>query len=496
MSGPPIRALALKDGRIAALGPDPEHLAPAPPVGADFLEFPGGCVLPGFWDCHVHIAWLGAMRAACWLFDARSISEIVQRVSRWAAAHPDAPAVPCRTANLEPAALAEGRMPAPADLDAVERPVVISDVNKCLGNTAALAAAGIDPAACDPPGVLWFGEKSRLERILPPQRQGAFAERFEAGLHALAALGVTTAVEGYATPDEVAAIRRLDAEGRLPCRVIVQLAASTPEQVHAFEASGLEFAQPLGPLSQIGPAKIFYDQFAMHRTARMTQPYQDESANTGAYFNGPEAFAQRLQAARDRGFPVAVHVTGDAGLAEAVDAMAREGCREGSFIIHGYFVPEGTAARMAGLGIGLAAQPAFLYHWADTLERFVGTDRVDRFYPFDHYLAAGVAVGASADAPIADPDPLLGLYAATTRRSASGRTWGPDHALAMDAALTLYGESAARLFPSSGLSARLAIGEPADFVVLDRDPRTFDPADLRSIGILATFVAGRPVHTA
>ena len=149
---------------------------------------------------------------------------------------------------------------------------------------------------------------------------------------------------------------------------------------------------------------------------------------------------------------------------------------------------------MADLGIGLAAQPAFGYHWADTLERFIGRERAEHFYPLDRYLAAGVALGAGSDGPIVEPDPFLGLAAMVTRRSASGRTWGPEHALGAAEALSLYTDRAARLFAWTGLSARLAVGEPADFVVLDRDPLAADPHDLRAVRVLATCLAGREVY--
>jgi len=492
-----IRAVAVKGGRIAAIGGSRDEAARLAPPGAEILELPDGCILPGFWDCHVHAASLGEAAAGCWLYDAGSVEEIVTRVAEYAALHPGEAVIACRAGNLEAAALAEGRLPTPADLDRAERarPVVISDVNKCAGNSAALAAAGF----AEPTGVAWFGEKARLEGLLSKRRAGDFAERFVAGLRVLAARGVTVAVEGYLSPPQIATVRRLDAEGRLACRVIAQVAASTEEQSRAFTESGLEFGEALGPMSRVGPAKVFFDRFVMHRSARMSQPYAGEPENFGGYFNPPEAFAARVRAAFGRGFPVAAHVTGDRGLAEAVEILAREmerGGPAGSFIIHGYFAPEGLPERMAGLGLGLAAQPAFLHHWADTLERFVGRERAEHFYPLDRYLAAGVTVGASADAPIADPAPLLGLDAMATRRSASGRVWGEEHALPMEEALWLYGESAARLFAWSGLSARLEVGEPADLVVLGRDPREAKAEEAREIRVLAAVVGGRaiPAH--
>lgn len=512
-----IRAVAFKHGQITALGADRAAVDAAAPPGSTILDFPHACVLPGFWDTHVHVAAVGGTALACRLYHARSIAEIVDRLAEHAARNPTRPVLAARAGNLDPAALADGRLPAANDLDAAEqdRPVVLSDVNKCIGNTAALAAAGLTAATPDPPGgaldrhqdgrptgVAWFsGGKALLEAMLPLPRPEEFADRFAAGLECLAERGITTAVEAQATVGQIDAIRQLDAEGRLACRVVVQPAASTDDQLRAFEASTLTFGEPLGPRSCLGPAKLFFDRFVMHRSARMTQPYAGQPENLGDYFTPPDQLAARLRAVLDRGFPAAIHVTGDRGVAEALEActieLGRRGAAApaGSYLIHAYLPPPGAPARMAELGIGLAAQPPFLYHWADTLARFLGRERAERFYPFDEYLAAGVTVAGGSDGPITDPDPLLSLHALTARQSASGRAWGPEHALSMDRALELHTGSAARLVAWSGLRGDLAVGAPADLVVLDRDPRA-TPGDVRSIRVLATFVGGRETYRA
>ena len=67
--------------------------------------------------------------------------------------------------------------------------------------------------------------------------------------------------------------------------------------------------------------------------------------------------------------------------------------------------------------------------------------------------------------------------------------FSPEALPAADA-ISLYADRAARLFAWSGFQGRLAVGEPADLVVLDRDPIETKPDDLRSIQVLATYVAG------
>jgi len=49
---------------------------------------------------------------------------------------------------------------------------------------------------------------------------------------------------------------------------------------------------------------------------------------------------------------------------------------------------------------------------------------------------------------------------------------------------------------AEGRFGRLAVGERADFVVLDADPLLSNPADLRRIGVLETWIGGQRVFEA
>ena len=155
MTTPPqaIRCVAVEAGKIAALGTEREAVARGAPAGAEVLHWPGGFVLPGLWDTHVHVAGVGEAGAGCALYDARSIDEIVRRLGDHARRNSRAKVILARAANLDAATLAEGRLPTAADLDRAEpdRPVVVTDVNKRVANSAAMRFVGLTAAAPDPP---------------------------------------------------------------------------------------------------------------------------------------------------------------------------------------------------------------------------------------------------------------------------------------------------------------------------------------------------------
>jgi predicted amidohydrolase YtcJ len=514
-------AIAVQDGRVAALGASAADVRAAAADGAEVHEFPGAWVLPGFWDTHVHVERVGLVSGGCLLYAAGSVAEVQELLAAHAREVPEREVIYGRAGCLHPAMLAENRLPTKHDLDAAvpDRPVVFHDVDKVFANSAALRAAGVtaetpDPAdgridrdeKGEPTGVCWFRGGQRLFDGLIALRPGygadEFAENFRAGCLALVARGITTVIQAYATSEQIGAIAKLDAEGRLSCRTIVHPSAVSADHFEDFMACSYEFGQRLGALSQVGPMKLLYDLFIMHRSARVSRHYQGQPENFGSYNTSPEELVTRIRAAMARGFPVAVHVAGDEGLDEAVAAIAAElkargdSAPEGSFLIHGYFPSQGAPERMAELGLGLAAQPIFHYAWADQVEEFVGKERTCDFYPYDRYMAAGVTVAGGSDAPVAWFDPLCGIYAATTRKSTSGKVWGEEHAVNPETAVSFFTDGAAKLVPWSGLSGKLEPGEAADFVVLDRDPREEGAGDVREIKVLATYVAGKEVYRA
>jgi hypothetical protein len=67
----------------------------------------------------------------------------------------------------------------------------------------------------------------------------------------------------------------------------------------------------------------------------------------------------------------------------------------------------------------------------------------------------------------------------------------PEEGLSAEQALAMYTTGAARAL---GEPPPLAIGSPADFIIVDRDPMAVTPDELRATGVIATFVDGEEVE--
>jgi predicted amidohydrolase YtcJ len=123
----------------------------------------------------------------------------------------------------------------------------------------------------------------------------------------------------------------------------------------------------------------------------------------------------------------------------------------------------------------------------------VGVTDPAHLYATRSFLNAGINVAGSSDAPTGPIAPLTGIQAAVTRRSSGGEPVGAEQAIAIKEALRLYGPGAAWADMQETEAGSIEPGKRADFVVLERDPRKVESAEISSILVLATLIGGAPV---
>jgi predicted amidohydrolase YtcJ len=154
--------------------------------------------------------------------------------------------------------------------------------------------------------------------------------------------------------------------------------------------------------------------------------------------------------------------------------------------------PEQTMQVMAADKIMIAQQPNFSY----TLEgRYVQTLDEERIAHLNSVATPAnkyrlfVALG-SDNLPIG---PMVGLYAATTRRGMSGTVHGAEEAVSIQEAIRMYTASGPYLTFEEKAKGTIEVGKLADLIVLDGDPLTIAPEQLLHTQVDLTIVGGKVV---
>ena len=148
---------------------------------------------------------------------------------------------------------------------------------------------------------------------------------------------------------------------------------------------------------------------------------------------------------------------------------------------------------MAANRILITQQPNFTYtlegRYADDLDGY----RLEHNNPVaTPWKTHGIFMAFSADVlPIG---PLVGIYAAVTRKGMSGRVWGAEERVSIQDAIRAYTINSAYLNFDEAIKGSLEPGKLADMVVLADDLLTMDSNRLKDARIDMTIVGGKVLY--
>ncbi|MDQ0374984.1 amidohydrolase [Cellulomonas humilata] len=458
----------LRDGRVVAVGPRLD-------AGNEQVPLDGRWLMPGLWDAHVHLTqWALARRR----LDVSGATSAAHAVTLVAAAPPPPPGTALVGFGFRDGLWPD--QPTAALLDAAvgDLPVVLvsGDLHCAWASTAGLRFLGV---GSHPTGLLreseWLPRQAAVDHV-PDDVADALVDDASA---AAAARGVVGIVD-LEIADNVAVWRRRVAAR--PARLRVR-AGVWEEFLDRVVREDLHTGDAIGGLVTQGPVKVITDGSLNTRTAFCHDPY---AGLTGPNARGilavpPSRLAPLMAHATRHGLRCAIHAIGDAANALALDAFAASGAT-GS-IEHAQLVSWEDVERFAALGVVASVQPEHAMDDRDVADRY-WTGRTDRAFAFGSLHRAGVRLALGSDAPVAPLDPWVAVDAAVSRSRDGRDAWHPEQAIDRRVAL----ESSV-----DGRGLTVAVGAPADLVVLDADPLT---APLRGMPVAGTLVAGEWTHRA
>ena len=507
---PEAQALAVRDGRIVAVG-GPEVAGSVPP-GAPVVDLGGAVVLPGFIDAHTHVEFI-ALARHFWV-DVRGLADPAAVVGRLREREP----------ALGPGEWLVGQgtfgqaLPGKAELDAAfpDRPVAVRwTMHKFVVNQAALDASGIDERTVVPPGMrLQLDETGRLNGVLeeawdllavpspaPEALEAALAETLAS---LFAANGVTTVHEIACTEAGLAGLRALARGGAAP-RIGVLVTARPGHQplTDVTAAAMRELASRSGDeRTWIQGVKIFLDggrdgAFRAEELAR-------EADRWGLLTRLYPTLVGELVTAVEAGLQVCTHAIGDLAQEVALSAIERVHLRHPDLdhrlrIEHFFNESRGTAAleRLVAAG-GLAVpNPGFVIAEPDDPARRqpAGADK----YALRTLRRVQGMVPGNSDTAGAQPfttNPWFTMRCMLELRNKNGVPVNPGEELTVDEALRTFTVDAAYATRQEHVKGRIAPGYLADLAVVDRDPAGLAPEQFDSVATLATVVGGRVISGA
>jgi len=515
-------SVAVRGGRIAAVGPSSEVRDGF--GGSRIVRVPGGMVVPGFQDAHIHPPEGGLIWMRCSLHDLPDLGAYERAVRTYAAAHPDRPwilgggwAQPLFPRGCPPKEL--------LDAWTGDRPAYFTnrDGHGAWANSRAFDLAGVTrdtpdlpdgrierTAGGSPQGTLHEGAMDLVERHIPPLTP---EEWVEALLHAqrhLHSLGITAWQDAIVTDATLAAYRSLDASGDLTARVVGALwwdrhrgeeqIENLIERRAAAEGDGQRF--------RATSVKIMQDGICENFSAGMLEPYVEPEGRSGLSFVEPSLLSRAVARLDRERFQVHIHAIGDRAVREALDAFEAAGQANGAdgdgrhHIAHLQVVHPNDVPRFAELGVTANVQPywACLDHQMRDLNvGILGPERVGRQYPFRSLLASGARMAMGSDWDVSTPDVMKEIQVAVTRLpdgEPDEEVFLPEERLSLEQSLRAFTSGSAFVNHLDAETGTLEEGKLADIAVLDRDPFDLPQEEIGQARVVLTLIDGEPVFEA
>jgi predicted amidohydrolase YtcJ len=473
-------------------------------------------VVPGFMDGHLHFIDGGFQLASVDLRPANSPAEFIARLKAFASERQ--PGEWILGGDWDHERWPGSPLPRRDWIDSVtpNNPVFVNrlDGHMGLANSAALRAAGItrgtrdipggvivrDRKTGEPTGVLKDGAMGPVERAVPPPTDAQRDAALRRALAYAASKGVTAFAHVSVDPADLGTYRRAKAAGALTARAALYFPLET---WHAVADSIAKLGRG-DDWVWIGGVKGFVDGSLGSTTALLYSPYKDDPSTSGVLVTPEDSLRAWIGAADSAGLQVAVHAIGDRAnglILDIYDSVARvHGPRDRRFRIeHAQHLRPGDIDRIARLGIVASMQP---YHVIDDgrwAEKRIGPELIKTTYAFRSLLDRHAHLGFGSDWTVAPIDPILGIYAAVTRRTLDGKHpegWVPEEKISVEEALRAYTSGDAYGVFAERTRGELAPGFKADLVLLDQDLTRIPAEAIERASVRATVVGGRVVYQA
>jgi hypothetical protein len=499
---PRAEAVAIQEGKIIAVGSNREirkHIGKKTRV----IHAGKRTVVPGLVDCHVHMAELGKLLQDLELRDIGSIEELQQKLRGYAGRNPERKWI--LGGRWDHELFSEKRYPTRWDLDKAvpDRPVFLTRVCGHVGvaNSKALELAKIteetdvdsgkidlDEETGEPNGILRENALEFVRKSIPKRSPEQLEEACILACKKAVEMGLTCVHWMLGSSREIRVLQKMHIEGNLPLRVCLGIPVE-------FLGELVSLGLPTGfgnDMIKVSFVKILADGSLGGHTAALKESYSDEPETCGMMLYTQRRLNRLILDAHKAGLQIAVHAIGDKAM-EAVLKAYEEALKKHPSRNHRHRIEHCSVlnpkliGRMKRLGLIASVQPHFVASDFWIVDR-VGKTRARWVYPFRTLMRDGLMVVSGSDCPVEPISPILGIWAAVSRKSFS------EEGITAEEALKTYTLNAAYASFDEDKRGKIEAGKAADLTVLSNDALSVPSDDIRKIRVEMTIVDGKVVY--
>ncbi|MFA5831999.1 MAG: amidohydrolase [Bacteroidota bacterium] len=512
---PEAEAIAVCNGKIAAVGSSKEIRQYAGKA-TKIIDLKRKRMLPGFIDNHTHFMSGGFQLQSVDLRTANTEIDFAQIIKKRAE---ERPAKWITGGDWDHDLWKSGILPAKEMIDSftVNTPVFVNryDGHMALANSYVLRLAGItketpdppggtivrDPKTGEPTGLLKDEAMSPIWRWIPEPTDDDMLNAARLALTEAKKFGVTSIQDNaYSNGDrDIKTYNELNRRGELTARMNCVNFISHWKNL---SASGVQM--PFGDeMIRIGSLKALADGSLGSSTALFFEKFLNENTYGLPMDIVTDGRLERWATSADSvRLQLRIHAIGDRANSLMLDMYERITKKNPKWdrrfrIEHAQHIHPKDFKRFADLRVIAAVQP---YHAIDdgrwAIKR-IGDKRCKTTYPFRTFLDNGVKMCFGSDWTVAPLDPLLGIYAATTRRTIDGANpngWYPEQKISVKEAIECYTINNAYAAFEEDVKGSISIGKLADFVVLSDDILSIDPVKIEQTKVEMTVLGGEIIY--
>ena len=478
------------------------------------INLQGKFMMPGFIDNHVHFLSGGFYLNGIDLRPAKSTSEFKKILKEYASTHQGKWIT---GGNWDHEAWEVKDIPTKEMVDEFtsNTPILIDrfDGHMALTNSYTLKLAGItkdtespegglivkDKNTGEPTGILKDNAISLVSKFIPASTEDEYYTALLTALDHAKQLGVTS-VQDITYSNDLKAYRRAEKENKLTCRIYTRMPIESYQKLIDDEIKVPSGSDKL----KMGSLKAFADGSLGSSTAWFFERYDQDTLTTGLAMDiVTNGFLEKWAADADKNhLQISTHAIGDKANSYMLNVYENIKNKNPVWdrrfrIEHAQHVRLEDVKRFAEIGVIASVQPYHLIDDGVWAEKRIGNKRINEAYPLKDFLDNGVKMCFGTDWTVAPLDPLLGIYAAVTRRTLDDKNpdgWIPEQKISLEDAIKCYTINCAYASFEEDIKGTIETGKLADLIVLSEDIFSIDPIKIKDVKVEMTVFDGEVIY--